>query len=457
MFFENYFFIMFQQVSMDKNGLNRGGICLLSVLGFLTIGVFTYLVMSKRLIAFTAIIFVPIVFALIGGFGPEIGEMMVQGVELTAPTAVLLLFAILYFGIMMDTGLFDPVSNAILKIAKGDPVKIAMGTVILALLVALDGDGTTTYMIICSAMLPVYKKIGMNPLILATVSILALGIIAGSTPWGGAATRGISVLGLNASDYFIPMLPILLGGSIFTIFIAYLLGKRERKRLGIEVINQYNNEIASTIEDTNVKSSKLIWFNLFLTLAIMVVLILDVVELYILFIIGFAIALVANFPNIEEQKNVLKKHAANAIPVVSLVLGAGIFTGILQGTKMVDHMAGDLVSLIPSTLGEYFTFIVAIICLPLSFLMSNDAFFFGALPVLAEAGKQYGVEPISVLRAAVLGQTIHLIGPTSAPLWVLIELIRTDLGKLQKYTIGWILLAAFVMLGVGILTGAIAL
>lgn len=431
---------------------------MLSVLGFLTILVFTYLVMSKKLIAFTAIIFVPIVFAIIGGFGPQLGDMMLDGVLLTSDTAILLLFAILYFGIMMDTGLFDPVSTAILKAAKGDPVKIAMGTAVLALLVALDGDGTTTYMIICSAMLPVYRRLGMNPLILATVSIMALGIIAGSTPWGGSATRAISVLGLKANEYFIPMLPVMLGGAIATLVVAYILGLRERKRLGAEVIQQYQAELAATAgEKVEKKHDWKIWFNLFLTLAIMFVLVLDVVELYLLFIIGFAIALVVNYPDLETQKKVIKEHAPNAIPVVSLVLGAGIFTGILQGTEMVDHMAGDLVALIPPVFGEYYTIIVAIIALPLSFLMSNDAFFFGALPVLAEAGSQYGIESIDVARASVIGQTIHLIGPTSAPLWVLIELIKTDLGKLQKYTLPWILISAGVMIVVAILTGAMAL
>ncbi|OXS78697.1 CitMHS family transporter [Domibacillus enclensis] len=434
---------------------------MLSILGFLTIAVFTYLVMSRRMIAFTAIIFVPIVFALIGGFGPQLGEMMGEGVVTVADTAVLLLFAILYFGIMMDAGLFDPLSNAILRIAKGDPVKIAMGTAVLALTVALDGDGTTTYMIVCSAMLPVYKRLGMNPLILATLAIMALGIVAGSTPWGGSATRAISILGLNASDYFIPMLPVIAGGSIFTLFIAYMLGKGERKRLGKEVIEQYRSELAMTTNASGEKAKKsnmkLVWFNLFLTLTLMGVLIADVVELYLLFIIGFGLALIVNYPNLDDQKKVIKEHASNAIPVVSLVLGAGIFTGILQGTAMVDHMAGDIVGVIPESFGDFYTIIVALICLPLSFFMSNDAFFFGALPVFAEAGTAYGVEPMDVARASVIGQTIHLIGPTSAPLWVLIELIRTDLGKLQRYTLPWIILSAVVMIGIAILTGAISL
>ena len=89
--------------------------------------------------------------------------------------------------------------------------------------------------------------------------------------------------------------------------------------------------------------------------------------------------------------------------------------------------------------------------------MSNDAFFFGGLPFFAETGTAYGVEPIDVAPASVIGQTIHLIGPTSAPLWVLIELIRTDLEKLQHYTLPWILLSAAVMVAIAIFTGAMAL
>jgi len=429
----------------------------LSILGFLTIALFTYLVMTKKMIAFTGIIFVPIIFALIGGFGAKLPGMMEDGILLVVKTAVLLLFAILYFGIMMDSGLFDPISNKILKVAKGDPVKIAMGTAVLALLGALDGDGTTTYMIVCSAMLPIYKRLGMNPLVLATVSILSLGMVAGTTPWGGSATRAISILGLEASDYFVPYLPTLIGGAIWILFTAYILGRKERKRIGDVLIEQVAAaEMAVAVEDTPIVNKKLLWFNFLLTVALMVTLVLDVIPLFILFIIAFSIALIVNYPNLEQQKKVMKEHASNAIPVVSLVLAAGIFTGILQGTKMVDHMAGDLVSVIPDAFGPYFNVIIAIIGIPLSFFMSNDAFFFGAVPVLAKAAAQYGIHPIEVGRAAVIGQSIHLIGPTSAPLWVLLELIKSDLGKLQRFTIGWILLSALVMIVLAWITGAIS-
>ena len=101
---------------------------MLSLLGFLMISTFMYLIMSKRMFAMTALILIPILFALIGGFRAEIGEMMLDGVKKIAPTGVMLIFAIMYFGIMTDAGLFDPIVGKILKVVGGDPLKVVIGT-----------------------------------------------------------------------------------------------------------------------------------------------------------------------------------------------------------------------------------------------------------------------------------------------------------------------------------------
>ena len=436
---------------------------MLSILGFSTIILFMFLVMTNRMSAFVAIIVSPILFAVIGGFGNELGSMMLEGIKLVAPTAVLLLFAVLYFGIMMNAGLFDPVSRKILKIAKGDPVKIVIGTAILSLLVALDGDGTTSYMIICSALLPVYKRIGINPLVLATIAVMSLGTISGMTPWGGAATRAISVLGLDSTEYFKPLIPAILCGSAWIILTAYVMGRLERKRIGIihlEKVEQEmaaSQEMAATIAEGKPANSKLIWFNFLLTLALMIALVLGLAPLPILFIVGFVIALSVNHPNLAEQKSVIKENASHAVPVVMLVLGAGIFTGILSETKMVDSMASDLLRIIPDSFGPFFTIIVGLISLPLSFLMSNDAFFFGALPVLAQSASEYGIHPIEIARAGVIGQPLHSMGPTSAPLWVLLELVRRDLGQFQRYALIPVTILSIMFIVFALITGAISI
>ncbi|WP_243788502.1 hypothetical protein [Saccharopolyspora gloriosae] len=94
---------------------------MLAVLGFATLGVFMALVMRRYATAFVAIMATPVLFAVVAGFGGDLDEMMLNGLEIVAPTAILLLFAVLYFGVMMDARLFDPISRLIIRVWRSGP------------------------------------------------------------------------------------------------------------------------------------------------------------------------------------------------------------------------------------------------------------------------------------------------------------------------------------------------
>ena len=205
---------------------------MLTALAYAMVVVFMFLIMTKRLPALVALILVPIVFGLIGGFGAELGPMMLAGIKQLAPTGVMLMFAILYFGVMIDAGLFDPVIRLLLKLVHGDPMRIVVGTAVLAMIVSLDGDGATTYMITVSAMLPLYKRLGMSRLVLACVIMLAGGVF-NILPWGGPTARAASALGVDVSAIFVPMIPAMIAGVCWVLFVAFVLGRKERKRLGL--------------------------------------------------------------------------------------------------------------------------------------------------------------------------------------------------------------------------------
>lgn len=431
--------------------------------------IFTFLIMTKKMSPIVALTLIPIIFAIIGGFASDIGPMMLEGIKLVAPSAALLLFAILFFGVMIDAGLFDPLIAKILQIVKRDPVRIAVGTAVLSLMVALDGDGTTTYMIVVSAMLPLYKRIGMNPLIMATIAMLSLSVMSGMTPWGGPATRVIAVLGLDASEFFVPLIPTMMGGALWVIFAAYILGKRERKRIGSINLEYSNNvdaiaqsETAATLEETiteeenDIKRPKLLWINLLIVLLIMTTLILNLLPAPVLFLIGFIFALLINYPDLEKQKERMLAHSGNALIVVILVFAAGVFAGILSGTKMVDAMANTLVSIIPESLGAFFPLIVAITSMPFTFVLSNDAYYFGVLPILAEAASAYGIDPIEIARASILGQPIHLMSPLVASTILLVGMIGKDIGDHQRFALKWAILSSLILTALAILTGAIS-
>ncbi|MEJ8854525.1 CitMHS family transporter [Variovorax robiniae] len=430
---------------------------MLTALAYLMIIVFMALIMAKRLSAMVALILVPIVFGLIGGFGLGLGPMMLDGIKKLAPTGVMLMFAILYFGVMIDAGLFDPAVRAILKVVGGDPMKIVVGTFVLAVFVSLDGDGSTTYMITCAAMLPLYKRLGISRLVLACVIMMAGGLM-NILPWGGPTARAASALGVDVGQIFVPMiLPMVITGA-WGVFVAYILGRRERTRLGgLALSATAPGEPLPEVNagDPSIARPKLLWVNFLLTVGLMVLLILGTFPLQVLFMVASAIALMINYPSLQDQKERLTAHAANIVPVVSLIFAAGIFVGILSGTKMVDAIAASVISAVPDWMGPYLAIVTAVLSVPFTFFISNDAFYFGILPILAKAAAVYGIGAVEIGRASLIGQQVHLLSPLVASTYLLVGLAEVEFGDHQRYTLLWALSAALVMLLATIVLGVV--
>src|SRR4051794_37781485 len=393
---------------------------MLTLLAYGMVLVFMTLIMTDRLSALLALILVPIAFALIGGFGGTMGPMMIAGIRNLAPTGVLLLFAILYFGIMIDAGLFDPVARTVLRLVRGDPVRIMIGTTVLASIVSLDGDSSTSYIITTTAMLPLYRRLGMRPLTAACVIMLAAGNM-NLTPWGGPTARAASALHVDANALFVPLIPTMMACFGFAVFVAWLIGRRERARVGILDLRELDHVQAPLGREVDTveplppeRRPQLLKVNLALTDALMACLLLGVLPLPVLFMIGFAIAMLINYPSLAEQKARIASHAPNVLAVVSLIFAAGIFTGILSGTGMVEAMAKSVTAIIPDSAGRFIPLITALVSIPFTFLISNDAFYFGILPILAEAGSAFGHSAEAIGRASLVGQQVHLLSPLVA-------------------------------------------
>ena len=437
---------------------------MLTILGLGMILCFMYLIMSRRLSPLVALTLIPVLFALLAyGLGfffdslshiqlNELGEMMLDGVKKLAPTGVMLLFAILYFAIMIDTGLFDPSVKFILRLVKGDPLKVVLGTITLTLIVSLDGDGSTTYMICVAAMLPLYKRLGMSPLIMACLMILASGIM-NLTPWGGPTARAASALQVDPSDVFVPMILPMLFSIGWLYFLGTMYGRMERKRLGIVEIDVSHGDNIQISNNPEANRAHLRWFNGLLTLGLMICLVMGVLPMPILFMIALCIALVVNYRDIDMQKSLVAHHAGSALNVVGIIFAAGIFTGLLSGTGMVDAMSKELVAIIPESMGPFLAPITAVLSMPLTFFMSNDAFYYGVLPILSEAAGHYGIEPVEMARASIVGQPVHLLSPLVPSTYLLCGLAGIEFGQHQKFTIKWAIITCLVMLVAALVFG----
>ncbi|MGW0944692.1 CitMHS family transporter [Streptomyces sp. NPDC002623] len=479
---------------------------MLTILGFAMIATFLVLIMLKKMSPIAALVLIPALFCVFVGKGAKLGDYVIDGVTSLAPTAAMLMFAIVYFGVMIDVGLFDPIVRGILKFAKADPLRIVVGTALLAAIVSLDGDGSTTFMITVSAMYPLYKRLKMSLVVMTGVAAMANGVM-NTLPWGGPTARAATALKLDASDIFVPMIPALAVGLLFVIALSYVLGRRERARLGVLTLDEALVDEKTLLEEKVEQTEsvlvgagagggsgtdkvvapvggsggavalgdeaeddddfkgldphratlrpKLYWFNALLTVSLLTAMIMEWLPIPVLFLLGAALALTVNFPHIPSQRERLAAHADNVLNVSGMVFAAAVFTGVLQGTGMVDHMAKWMVDVIPEGMGPHMALVTGVLSLPLTYFMSNDGFYFGVLPVLAEAGAAHGVSPLEMARASLVGQPLHMSSPLVPAVYVLVGMAKVEFGDHTRFVVKWAALTCLVILGAGMLFGII--
>ncbi|MBK5007512.1 CitMHS family transporter [Pseudomonas sp. S32] len=424
---------------------------MLTLLSYTMIVCFMYLVMSKRLSPLVALILVPVAFASLGGFATQLGPMMFDGVKMLAPTGIMLTFAILYFCMMTDAGLFNPLIKLILKCVKGDPLKIVIGTAVLGICVGLDGDGATTYIITTAALLPLYRRTGMSLQVLATVLLLTNGVM-NILPWAGPFSRAASAMHVDITELFIEMLPLMIAGAGWVIFAAFYLGGRERRRLGVVQLD--HDEVMSHFTEFKLTDWRFL-FNAVLTITLITMMMLSLMPLPILFMLAFGLGVLVNFPSVKDQKEVIGKYADNVMAVTLLIFAAGIFVGIMSGTGMIKAISESLIHVIPESAGHFMSVITAFLSMPFTYVLTNDAFYFGILPILAETASHYGIGAKEMAIAGLIGQPVHLLSPLVASTYLLCGLLDLDYGDNQRASIGWSIGTCLVMFVAAIAIGTI--
>lgn len=428
----------------------------LAFLGFAMIIVFMALIMAKKLSPFTSLILVPVAFGLLAGYGWDTLGYAMDGIKSVASTFAMMTFAILYFGVMLTAGMFDPMVDHVVAWCKGDPLKVLVGTAILAAFVSLDGDGTTTVMICCTAMIPIYNRLKIKKIYLATLIILQ-NCIMNLIPWGGPTARVMSVMKLDAGEILAPLVPGMVLSAIYVVGVSYYLGLKERKRLGVaKAASSEVHKVEVSPEEQEWKRPKLIFFNLALTAAVIVSLIMGLASSAILFGVGTAIALVVNYPDQKIQRKVISSLAPDMINVVMMVLGAGVLMGILNGPEdagMSNAIAQFLVSVIPESLGRYFAVIIAVISAPGTYLLNNDAFYYGVLPPLAATAEAYGFTSLQIGFAALMGQAFHFLSPLVPFIYLLMDQTEITLAQYQGYIFRWCVGIFVIFMDMGLALG----
>ena len=438
---------------------------------------FLVLLIKKKLNVFTALILVPIVFGvvacLITGKDPIlIFDWIKKGLFFSQnPTThkvrmgvmsglALILFAILYFGIMLKAGLFDPLCIFFIKMAKGDPLKVCVATIMVATMVTLDGDTTTTIVVCTAAFLTLFKRMEMKLSYLAVLITLPIGIF-NQLPWGGPLVANATALGVDMGTLFRQILPGMLVAWMYVIGVAFWLGKKERARLqydpahSLNVTPEHIEEMVASVKnfEPDFKRPQYFYFNLILTVLLVGGLVADIGHGGVLFMVGSAIALTVNY-NIATQMDLIRNCASDVLIPSLATFAAAAFTGILGNSGMSAAVANSILSILPQSLGVHMAPIYALLAAPAICFLPQDAFYFGIAAIVAPVGNQLGISTEEIAVASMVGQAWRLASPVIPALYLLCERCEMNFVDYQKlfFKLTWPIL--FIYLFMHTMTGA---
>ena len=436
----------------------------LGFLGLLMIVIIVWALIQSKTNPVPIFVIVPIIAAVIAGFGPEdIFKFIQTGVSKTWSTAVLFIFSIVYFSLMSDVGLFDPMVNYLAKKAGNNIMLVTIATAMIAVIGHLDGALASTLLITIPAMLPIYKKLHIRPVVLVCIIGAAMSIM-NLVPWGGPVARTGVVLNADVNALWQDLIPLQGVGLVILLVFATYMGMVEKRRgaglnptgeaalLDSSIVPADSNATTADIEA--MKRPKLLWFNGILTLIVILLLCFTKIPLYGAFMFGLAIALIVNFPGAKAQAKAIKMHADTALTMPMILLASGVFLGVLSGTKMMDNMASMLIALVPDFLGPHLQTVFGIFGVPIGMLLGTDSYFFGLVPLAISVGQKFGVNPQDMAMAMLISKNCGvLVTPHAATTFLACGLAGIEIKDMLKFCAPRLFVMSLISLACGAMLG----
>ena len=430
-----------------------------AVLGFAMMLILTAVLVSGKFTPSIPMIAVPIIFALV--MRPSLSELsdwVTSGLQGQVSNAAMFTFAIIFFGVMMDSGVFDRIVAKMMLGAKS-VTAVCILTVLATMVAHSDGSGATTYLIVIPPFLMIYKNLKMRPIVLMCLVSITAGVM-NSLPWGGPCGRLAAGFGISATDILVAELPGMIIGLILCFLIALYYAGQEKKRGAGMPAGMKPSDLFSVADKTEEEKAllrpRLFAFNVVLIIVTIVVMFVSGLPTFLCFMVAAALGLIVNYPDAKLQGERLKSYAPTVLTMVSVLFASGVFTGILNNSPMKDSMVEVVSNILTGGATAHINTIMGFLWGPLSAMgLNHEACAYTIVPMLQSIASDY-VTPLQASASYLMTFVPQVfVNPSTAAMYIGLGLSGIEFKDHWKFTFKWAMLICTVCFAGSILVGSI--
>lgn len=402
-------------------------------------------ILSKKVPMNFVMFVVPVAIMLISGYSltETSGIIIAKISEIMTSCGWMLLFGLIYFVMLTETGMFDTIINGFVKLV-GDRMNVVIVmimTTIIGALGYLTANMSTTYLICFPIMIPLFKKFKLNQeyaFILCQTAISAMCFL----PWGIGLVNSAIMAGCDATELAAASIP---WGFCFIPAIilqwAYF-AMCHKKKYGTLGLPKDAAEAAAGTEEKQAEKPnarpQFFWFNLIVFVIVVLALAVFKIPSYLVFLAASIVTAMVEYP--KNFGEIWNKAGMTFFNVLIMLLAICFYLAAFNATpadgssvSMVNALASALTGILPEFLTRYMYIIFLLFTVPIIHFVPYQVYT-AMYPVFLAVGATFGFSPIAIIAAFVCNLGLATsVTPMNSATYVGCTLCEIDVDHFCNY------------------------
>lgn len=412
---------------------------------------------------------VPFVCCLTLGFSVQetSGFILDQINSVMASAGYMLLFGLVYFTMLTETGMFEIIINKMIGLLgkRMNVVVVMIITSIISCIAYLTASMSTAYLIVFPIMIQMYKKYKMSGEVAFIVCQTAVSAMCW-LPWGIGVVNSAMMAGVSPEELASASVPwgLCFIPAIILQWIYFAFDhKKKHGTLGLPQ-NTVDTAEADAVEKAANPNARpqLFWFNLAVFVCVVAALAYFKMPSYIVFIAGSIITALVNYP--KDFGAIWNKAGGTFFNVLVMLLAICFYLAAFNAApadgsqpSMVNALANAMTDILPEFLMKYMFVIFLILVVPIVHFIPYQVYN-TMYPLFISVGASFGFGSMAIIAPFVCNLGLATsVTPMNSATYIGCTLCEVDVDHFCNWGGVVMFITNLIVLATALLTGVMVL